>query len=111
MKSELWFHADKIGRQWGRTPKEHKSQYEIDICAINEKTKEILFAECKWKEKANGISILNELKEKAKYVQWNDNKRKEYYIIFAKSFKNSMIQDKNVKLIDIKEMERFFRRK
>lgn len=84
LKSELLFHADKIGRQWGRMPKEHKSQYEIDICAINEKTKEILFAECKWKEKANGISILNELKEKAKYVQWNSNKREEYYIIFAK---------------------------
>lgn len=106
------FPFTKIGRQWGKIPEaeKDKNQYEIDICALNEQTKEILFAECKWQEKVDVYSVLNELKEKAKYVDWLKTKRKEYYAIFAKSFKDKKIKEKNVYLFDLKEMEKGLRK-
>ena len=48
--------------------------------------KEILFGECKWKEKANVLNILKELEEKAGFVDWNKSKREEIFVIFARLF-------------------------
>jgi len=75
-----------IGKWWGwkRENGERKS-IEIDIVAINEEKKEIMFVECKWKENVNAEQIVRELSEKSKYVKWN-NDRKESFVIFAKSF-------------------------
>ena len=73
---------------------------EIDLVAVNEETKEILFCECKWKDNVNPKKILYELKEKSKSVQWNNGMRKEYYAIFAKSFKEK-IKEPNLILFDI----------
>jgi len=95
------FNFDWIGRWW------YKDK-EIDIVTLNEQTKEILFAECKWKGNLNANRILEELKDKAKYVKWNNENRKEYYAIFAKSFKKK-IKEKNVFLFDLKDLERFLR--
>jgi hypothetical protein len=101
---------EKIGRQWGSIPaaEEGKNQYEIDIVALNEKTKDILFAECKWQDMTDAKKILAELKDKAKFVQWNNENRKEHYAIFAKSFKKK-IKEPNVRLFDLKDMEKIFR--
>ena len=63
---------------------------EIDIVSINERAGEILFGECKWRDKADARKILAELKEKAKLVQWKNQTRKEHYSIFAKSFKERL---------------------
>jgi len=76
---KIGFTPTKIGRWW------HKDR-EIDIVAINEERKQILFTECKWKDKVNAEKILKELKEKAKFVDWNLGKRKEHYCVIAKSF-------------------------
>lgn len=84
-----------IGKWW------HKDR-EIDIIAINDETKDIVFVECKWHEKADGKKILGELREKAKFVLWNNSKRKEYYAIFAKSFKEKF-KEPNVFLFDLKD--------
>ena len=92
----------KIGRWW------HKDK-EIDIVALNEKTKGILFAECKWQNKVNAEKILAELNEKSQYVQWNNQKRKEYYAIFAKSFKKKFKQ-KGIHLYDLKDLEKAFKK-
>ena len=73
----------KIGRWW------YKDR-EIDIVGLNELEKEILFAECKWQDNVNAEKILQELKEKTGFVDWNRNKRKEYYAVFAKSFKKKV---------------------
>lgn len=102
------FPFTKIGKQWGKIPAAPRdnNQYEIDICAFNEKSKEILFGECKWQEKADVPSILKELQQKAGYVQWHNPERKEYYAIFAKSFKTKTIAEKNVHLFDLSDMER-----
>ncbi len=69
----------KIGRWW------HKDK-EIDVAALNEDTKEIAFFECKWKDLSRGetLKIIEELKEKAGYVKWNNDERKEYFGVIAK---------------------------
>jgi len=74
-----FFPFTKIGKWW------HKDK-EIDIVVLNEKTKEVLFTECKWKNRVNAESICKELAEKAQHVQWHNEKRKESFAIFAKSF-------------------------
>ncbi len=97
----------KIGRQWGKIPAAPKNTYEIDILALNEETKEILFCECKWQDKVDVKKILQELKEKARYVKWHDEKRKEHYAIFAKSYKEK-IKEPGVMLFDAEELEKIF---
>ena len=69
----------RIGRWWHRDK-------EIDIVALNSETKEILLVECKWKKlgENDAMRILHRLKEKSKYVQWNNGSRSEYYGIIAK---------------------------
>lgn len=88
----------KIGRWW------HKDK-EIDIVALNENTKQILFCECKWQGRVNAKKILAELKEKSQYVQWNNDKRKEHYAIFAKSFREK-IKEPNLFLYDLKDLQK-----
>lgn len=72
------FRFEKIGKWWDRNE-------EIDIVAVNEETKEIIFGECKWSEKPVGTNIYEDLKRKAELVDWQTDKRKEYFILFSKS--------------------------
>lgn len=88
---------EKWGKWWFRDE-------EIDIVAANEKTEEILFAECKWSEKVNAKKILSELKEKAKSVQWKNEMRIERYAIFAKSFREKL-KEPNLLLFDLQDIE------
>src|SRR3989338_351440 len=100
----------QTGRQWGkiRGAEKGKNTYEIDIVALNEQTKDILFVECKWQSKVNAEKILAELKEKAKHVEWNNEKRKEHYAVFAKSFSKRI---KECKCYDLKDMEKVLRKR
>ncbi len=100
-KSLLPSRFTKIGRWW------HKNT-EIDAVALNERTKEILFVECKWRDKVNTKKVLRELKEKADFVDWRKKGRKEYYAIFAKSFREK-IEEENVLLFDLKDLEKVWR--
>ncbi|MDI6737468.1 MAG: ATP-binding protein [Nanoarchaeota archaeon] len=70
----------RISRWW------HKGN-EIDIVAVDDEKKEILFVECKWKENVDGEDILYGLKTKSALVEWHNNERKEHFAVFAKSFK------------------------
>ena len=74
-----FFDFSKMGRWW------HKEK-EIDIVALNEESKEALFGECKFQDKVNAEKIVFGLKDKAQYVDWENEKRKESYAVFAKSF-------------------------
>lgn len=112
----LPFAASRIGSWWGhyRNIKiNERKAIEIDILTLSETTKQILFAECKWKDKVNAEKILDQLKEKAKYVKWHNDKRKEYYAIFAKSFKKSSkrTKEKNVYCYDLKDLKKRFGKK
>ena len=79
----LPFKFSRIGRWW------HKDD-EIDIVALNEGMKEILFVECKWKhlDYRSASRVIESLKEKAKRFRWNNEKRKEYFGIMAKKIKD-----------------------
>lgn len=77
-KEKLPFNLLKIGRYWDNTD-------EIDIVGTNEIEKAIVFGECKYLNKPVGTDIYIKLKEKAKKVTWNKDKRKEFYVIFSKS--------------------------
>lgn len=80
------FKFQSIGRWW------HKNN-EIDIVALNEETKEIGFFEVKWSNISikKAKDILAELKVKSVEVDWNTQKRKEYFGIVARE-----IEDKEV---------------
>ncbi len=75
---------DRVGRWWG-------AEKEIDVVGLNDETKEIIFGECKWSQKPVGTNIYEDLWQKAKFVDWHQNTRKEYFILFSKSgFTDSM---------------------
>ena len=100
---------DKIGSQWGKFEGESgKNSYEIDILGLNEKTKEAVFGECKWKDKVNALEIFKELEKKTKFVDWNKEDRKETMVIFAKSFSKKVLEFNNKKVLcfDLKDIEK-----
>ena len=80
------FKFSKIGKWW------HKER-EIDIVALNESTEEIMFIECKWQDlSAKQVDkILVELKEKSKFVRWNNDTRKEQFAIIVKHIKKGVL--------------------
>lgn len=69
----------RIGKWWDRGE-------EIDILALNEVSKEIVFLECKWKNinRKDALRVLANLERKAKSVKWHKDKRTESYGIIAK---------------------------
>lgn len=71
-------HFQRWGRWWNR-------DVEIDVIALNEETKEILFCECKWTSKPVDLNVFMQLKEKANHVDWFKNNRKEYFMLFSKA--------------------------
>jgi len=80
----------KIGRWW------YKDK-EIDIVGLHEKTKEIIFFECKWKDLTynQSLKILIDLKEKTPHVQWHNDTRLEKYGIMAKKIEKKNDLRKN----------------
>ena len=103
---------NKIGKEWGSI-REKKQAFEIDIVALNEKTKEILFAECKWQSKVNALKIAKELAEKAEQVQWHNKERKESFAIFAKSFSKRIeeLEGRKVYCFDLRDLKKITKKK
>ena len=104
-QGKLPFRFKKIGGWW------HKNR-EIDIIAMNEETKDICLCECKWQSAKTGLDVLKELKEKAKFVDWFNNKRTEYYVIISKSgFTKAAIDYANAEkmlLLDMDDLKKIF---
>lgn len=83
---DIIFPFSKTGRWWDRNE-------EIDVIAINEHEKKVLFTEVKWRNKTIGLSVYNNLVRKCSYVVWNTGEREEYFCLFSKSgFTNELIQ-------------------
>lgn len=99
----------KIGRWWGayRENGERRTA-EIDVVALNDDNREILFCECKWRDNVNAEKVLEELKQKSTYVNWNNEKRNEYFAIFAKTFRGR-IKEENLFLFDLEDIKKAFR--
>ena len=98
------FSYTKIGKWW------HKDK-EIDILAVDEGSKEVLFGECKWKSRVNAELVVKELVEKAGFVDWYNKKRRESFVIFAKSFSKRInsFDGRKVYCYDIKDLEKILR--
>ena len=62
-----------------------KKEEEIDIVALNEKKNEILFGEVRWRNRPIGCAVLDELLKKKDLVRWNNEDRKERFLIVSKS--------------------------
>ncbi|NLP15017.1 MAG: ATP-binding protein [Clostridium sp.] len=70
------FTFDKVGRWWN-------GDKEIDIVAFDSTGKDIIFGECKYWEGKVGLNVLAALEEKAKFVEWKREKRREHFILFG----------------------------
>ena len=103
-ENRLPFKIDYISNWWGSARvKGVRQEIEIDLVALNQKSSQILFTECKWKDNADAGKILKELKEKSWFVGWRKGRRKEYFCIIAKTFKKK-IDEKNVLLLDLNDI-------
>ena len=103
------FEFSSIGNQWGKFRGEiGRNTYEIDTIALNKKENKILFVECKWERNVNASNVLKDLIKKAEYVDWKKDKRIEYYMIFAKSFKGkiNLFEGREVYCFDLKDLEK-----
>ncbi|MDP2754230.1 MAG: ATP-binding protein [Nitrospirota bacterium] len=104
-QGHLPFHFNTLGGWW------HKDR-EIDIIAMDERTKEMLLCECKWQSAQLGADILKELQEKAKFVDWFNAKRKEYYMVISKSGFTKSAQEyadtHKIILFDMKDLRKIF---
>jgi hypothetical protein len=101
------FEHTSIGRQWGKIPgaPKDRNQYEIDLLALNERTHDALFVECKWQKDVNALTVLERLVTHSSSVQWRNGRRGEQYAIFAKSFKKKIARE-NLYLFDLKDITR-----
>ncbi|MCD6464331.1 ATP-binding protein [Candidatus Woesearchaeota archaeon] len=103
----------RVGKQWGKIKGKPKGEnvYEIDIVALNDERKQILFGECKWQANVNAEKIVKSLVEKAGFVQWHNAERRESFAVFAKSFKKRLksFEGRPVYCFDLKDLERIFK--
>ncbi len=80
MRSLKITEAVKIGRWW-------YNDKEIDIMCIDERKKEVLFAECKWSDlkEREAMQAFEALKEKSGHVKYKQ--KRERFCIFGKTIK------------------------
>ncbi len=104
-----------IGHWWGAYRDDETGERkaaEIDIVTLDEKSAEILFAECKWSNNVDAVEIVRGLAKKAGFVDWNMGKRKESFAVFAKSFKKRIAEfnGKKVHCFDLGDIEKVLRK-
>ncbi|GEM_PF-190551 len=96
------FEFTRIGSWWYRGD-------EIDIVALNDITKEILFCECKYTNRMLDTDVYLNLVDKAGSVKWGGLGRKETYCLisrsgFTKRMKKLAAED-NALLFDLNDLE------
>jgi hypothetical protein len=95
------FPLERIGRWWDRNE-------EIDLVALNEEEKKILFGEAKWSNKPVGVDIYEDLKRKTQLVDWNRDGRTEYFCLFSKSgFTENLLKLSKKEKIALFQKDRF----
>ena len=63
LKNKLPFRSTAMGTWWGNDPVE-KKEYDIDIIAANARQKNILIAECKWRNQLDDVAELMKIMSK-----------------------------------------------
>ena len=82
---------------------------EIDVVAISQKNDEIVFCECKWKDRVDHTRILPDLKRKSEKFLQGKKVGKISYQIVARSFRNKTHEEELI-LTDLSDMEEIFTR-
>jgi len=85
-QEDVFFPLETIGRWWNR-------EEEIDLVAVNEERREILFGEVKWSSRPVGIDVWADLKRKASLVDWCAGERTERFCLFSRSGFSKEIRD------------------
>jgi AAA+ ATPase superfamily predicted ATPase len=103
----LPFKIRQLGRWWGTNPAT-KTEEEIDLVGINEKSSSILFCEYKYRNTQTDIQVYNALLEKA--ARWQGYKH-IYFMLFSRSgftrgLHAAAKKAGNVRLISLKDMYR-----
>lgn len=74
---EAWpFHFSKLGKYWD-------ARTEIDIAAIDNDGKNLILGECKYWQEPVGANVLRNLEAKTSAVNWNNDQRKVWYVLFS----------------------------
>ncbi|MFO8017068.1 MAG: ATP-binding protein [Promethearchaeia archaeon] len=96
----------KIGRWWWK-------DHEIDLLALNQLNKVVTFIECKWQKNVNAKRIMKNLIKKTEHVDWYSKERQENFMIFARSFYQTLTEykGKNVKCYDLDDIERITKKR
>ncbi len=106
-KNMLQSSYSKVGNWWGAGRDETgRKALEIDLIALSEETKQILFCECKWRDLKlkDAEKLLKNLKEKSTFVNWNKADRKEYFGIIAKKIeRKDELRDRGYTVFDLED--------
>jgi AAA+ ATPase superfamily predicted ATPase len=85
-QGEVPFIPQRVGRWWARNQ-------EMDLMALNQETRDIMFGECKWTTQPIGIDVLKSLYGKAQQVRWRQGERREWFILFSRAgFQEALIE-------------------
>lgn len=102
---DLPYTFNKLGKWW-------QGEEELDIVGLNEKTDDILFAECKWRNRKTGIEVAKELLKRSEKVAWRNDVRKEHFIIFSRSGFTSSCRDfcneNDISMFDLEDVGKSF---
>ena len=71
------FYITRSGRWW------NNKDAEIDLMAVDDENKNIIFGECKYWKGPVGINVFEGLRKKAAFVDWNNAERTEYFVLFS----------------------------
>ncbi|MHA1594792.1 MAG: ATP-binding protein [Candidatus Baldrarchaeia archaeon] len=108
LKNKLPTRFLQFGKWWNRGE-------EIDIVALDPRTKCMLVAECKWSTKPVSASELGRLVEKAELVEWMNDTRKTFYAYFSSGgftkSAYSVAQEYNIFTFDLEKLEKIFSNK
>lgn len=92
---DFWpFHFSKIGRWWD-------GKNEIDIAAIDPEEKNLILGECKFWQEPVGINIFRELEEKARNVDWQNQNRHVWFVLFSSAGFTEELKELTVKRDDL----------
>lgn len=96
----LPFEPIEVGRLWNR-------EVEIDVAAIDKKSKSALLGECKWTERPIACDVLDELQNKARSLK-SIASFKKHFALFSKSgFTKDVVEkakSENLLLFSVKDM-------
>ena len=92
-RSEIWrlafngaLQLNTVGRWWS-------SKVEIDIVALDNTGDDIVFAECKYRNRPMDVDVFYSLIEKKDHVQWNKENRREKFVLFSiGGFTNQLLE-------------------